>query len=190
VGGILLEEKNGVILAGLGVNLAESPSAALLRADKATSAAVLSAHHLQKLLPAEVDCAAQAEAAVHSVTHKNSCASGQAKVRKEFAGSAFLSPFIVWQHLVSATILEYNHKIQKQSLPDILAGCNQLLAWKGRYVNLTEADGASISGYCQGLGKNGGLLLRCADGRESEYFSGSLSLAAARSHAAPEALPG
>lgn len=40
-GGLLLEEKNGVILAGLGVNLVSSPPEAQLRADGATQAAVL-----------------------------------------------------------------------------------------------------------------------------------------------------
>ena len=45
VGGLLLEERDGVILAGLGINLAEAPPAALMRADRATRAAVLLPHH-------------------------------------------------------------------------------------------------------------------------------------------------
>lgn len=42
VGGILLEERNGTLLAGLGLNLAEAPSPAALRAEAAVPAAALS----------------------------------------------------------------------------------------------------------------------------------------------------
>lgn len=41
VAGLLLEERNGVLMAGLGVNLAEVPSPGEMRADRATEAAVL-----------------------------------------------------------------------------------------------------------------------------------------------------
>ena len=41
VGGILLEERGGVLLAGVGINLAHAPDAALLRRDAATPAGVL-----------------------------------------------------------------------------------------------------------------------------------------------------
>ena len=153
VGGLLLEARNGETLAGLGVNLAECPPAAALRADRATPAAVL--------LPG----------------HARAALSG---TDKEFSGGEDeepLAPFALWRHLVSAAILEYSHSVAGQSLARALAGCGHLLAWKGKAVVLAEADGSLISGLCQGLGDSGGLLLRRADGTLQEYFSGSLSLA-------------
>ena len=154
VGGLLLEARNGETLAGLGVNLAECPPAAVLRADRATPAAVLLPGHARVASPG---------------------AAGESSVCE---GEEPLAPFALWRHLVSAAILEYSHSVAGQSLTKALAGCDRLLAWKGRAVVLTEADGSSISGFCQGLGQNGGLLLRRADGDLQEYFSGSLSLAA------------
>ena len=154
VGGLLLEARNGETLAGLGVNLAECPPAAALRADRATPAAVLLPGHARVASPG---------------------AAGESSVCE---GEEPLAPFALWRHLVSAAILEYSHSVAGQSLTKALAGCDRLLAWKGRAVVLTEADGSSISGFCQGLGQNGGLLLRRADGDLQEYFSGSLSLAA------------
>ena len=41
VAGLLLEERNGLLVAGLGVNLAEIPSSGEMRADRATEAAIL-----------------------------------------------------------------------------------------------------------------------------------------------------
>lgn len=154
VGGLLLEARNGETLAGLGVNLAECPPAAALRADRAAPAAVLLPGHARAASP------------------------GADKESSGGEGEEPLAPFALWRHLVSAAILEYSHSVAGQSLAKALAGCDRLLAWKGRAVVLAEADGSSISGICLGLGKNGGLLLRRADGDLREHFSGSLSLAA------------
>jgi BirA family biotin operon repressor/biotin-[acetyl-CoA-carboxylase] ligase len=41
IGGLLLEERDGILMAGLGINLAEAPPAAELRGQSATRAAVL-----------------------------------------------------------------------------------------------------------------------------------------------------
>ncbi len=154
VGGLLLEARNGETLAGLGVNLAECPPAAALRADRAAPAAVLLPGHARAVSP------------------------GADKKSSGGEGEEPLAPFALWRHLVSAAILEYSHSVAGQDLTTALAGCDRLLSWKGRAVVLAEADGTSVSGFCQGLGKNGGLLLRRADGDMREYFSGSLSLAA------------
>ena len=143
VGGLLLEERDGVILAGLGLNLAECPPAALLRADRATPAAVL--------LPCHA---------------------------RESGAEEPLAPFALWRHLVSAAILEYTCSVAGRSLSRVLDGFERLLAWKGKRVILTEADGSSFSGRYQGLGGKGGLLLQHDDGSENEFCSGSLSLAA------------
>ena len=51
VGGVLLEEKDGVLLAGLGVNLVESPPAASLRQEGATCAGLLPLRAGEKIPP-------------------------------------------------------------------------------------------------------------------------------------------
>ena len=48
IGGILLEERNGILMAGLGINLAEAPTAAELREPGATRAAVLLPDHVDE----------------------------------------------------------------------------------------------------------------------------------------------
>ena len=45
IGGILLEERNGILMAGLGINLAKAPTAAELHRQGATRAAVLLPEH-------------------------------------------------------------------------------------------------------------------------------------------------
>ena len=179
VGGLLLEERSGVILAGLGLNLAECPPAAALRADRATPAAVLLPCHALSPLPglgvetleaergknrAESGSGNRAEASAHE--------SGASETEEP------LAPFALWRHLVSAAILEYTRSVAGQSLPRVFAAFDHLLAWKGRQVTLTEADGSVFSGRYQGLGETGGLVLQSADGGQREFFSGSLSLAA------------
>lgn len=158
VGGLLLEERNGALLAGLGVNLAESPSAALLRADRAAPAAVLLPCHARNSLRA------------------NACGPDAGTEEGGSENEEPLAPFGLWRHLVSAAILGYTRSVQGQSLPRVLAGFSRLLAWRERWVTLTEADGSSFSGWHQGLGETGGLRLLSADGRSHEFFSGSLSL--------------
>lgn len=160
VGGLLLEERDGVILAGLGVNLAESPSMAMLRAGGAAPAAVLPLHAASPSGAGGDDA---------SGVEEGGCERGK-----------LLAPFALWRHLVSAVILEYTHSVEGRSLSRALAGFERLLAWKGRWVTLTEADGSSFSGCYQGLGETGGLRLLSADGHCHEFFSGSLSLTAGR----------
>lgn len=180
VGGLLLEEKDGMILAGLGVNLAESPPAAMLRSERATPAAVLLPCNARRPAPAGVnvpDVGMSPERPVNVRSVKQEPEKRGAPDSPEMEEP--LAPFALWRHLVSATILEYSRSVAGRSLSHALAEFEHLLAWKGRQVTLTEADGSSCSGRYQGLGKNGSLLLRCADGSTQEFFSGSLSLTAA-----------
>ena len=151
VGGILLEERNGVLLAGVGINLVEAPSASLLRAESATRAAIL--------LPTEE-------------TERREAAMGRA----ENSSAEPFAPFALWRSLVSEAILEYTRSVEGKSLPAVLACVDSILAWKGETVTLAEGDGTFFSGRYLGLGEQGGLLLRCTGGEPREIFSGSLSL--------------
>ncbi len=138
VGGILLEERGGVLLAGVGVNIAKAPPPEQLRADHAASAAVLSG--------------------------------------REESSNAPPAPFPLWRSLVRALIQEYICSVAGQSAAGIFAGVNAMLAWKGRAVTLFEGDGSAVSGRLEGVGRQGGVLLRCAGGETRELSSGSLSL--------------
>jgi BirA family biotin operon repressor/biotin-[acetyl-CoA-carboxylase] ligase len=177
VGGILLEEKHGTVLAGLGVNLTESPSAALLRADNATSGAVLLPCHASGVSSDIVSYKVGITGFAQREDWKNYFRQGQEEKVNDCKTPERLIPFVLWRHLVSAVILEYTRTVAGQKLSNILVEFERLLAWKGRHVILTEAGGSACSGYCQGIGPTGGLLLRYTDGSLHEFFSGSLSLA-------------
>ena len=148
VGGILVEEKNGVLLAGLGVNLSEAPSAMFLREHGVGKAAVLLPEHSSEL------CSEIAG----------------------LASDEPLAPFVLWRRLVSEVILAYSRAVQGRGLPEVLDAMDSVLAWKEREVILMEGDEAMLQGHFLGLGPGGGLLLRLGHGERREFFSGSLSL--------------
>lgn len=150
IGGILLEEKNGVLLAGVGINLAEAPPAAQLREHGATRAAVLLPEHAFPQF-------------------QGADAPGRDAVQEPMA------PFILWRRLVSEAILAYIRGVRGRSMPEMLADINNVLAWKDRTVVHTEGNAAKTLGCFLGLGPAGGLLLRLPHGEYREVFSGSLS---------------
>jgi BirA family biotin operon repressor/biotin-[acetyl-CoA-carboxylase] ligase len=149
-GGILLEEKNGILLAGMGVNLVEAPSAAMLREGGATPAAVL--------LPDASHAAAP-------------------WIARLVLAEEPLAPFLLWRQLVSKAILSYSRAVKGRRLPELLSSLDPVLAWKGREVVLYEGTERSLSGRFLGLGPGGGLCLRLEHGETREVFSGSLALA-------------
>ncbi len=151
VGGILLEERQGVLMAGLGVNLAEAPADADLRERRAVGAAVL--------LPE------------HGVPAPDGI-----PLPGRPGGQGALAPFVLWRRLVSEALLVYIRHVQGRSMPEVLAAIERLLAWKGRAVALMDGDEDSLTGHCVGLGPGGGLLLQLSHGERREFFSGSLSL--------------
>jgi biotin-(acetyl-CoA carboxylase) ligase len=180
VGGILLEEKDGVIMAGLGVNIAEMPADSDLRRDRAIGAAVLLPHHAQSV-------------------------PGEGGETEDLP----LAPFSLWRRLVTGAILAYSQRVARGGLAYVRQALNgelsdshssfslsgqgdvrpesrfapggskhavaALLAWKGRRVALM--DGERVEGIFLGVGPNGGALLGPADGERRECFSGSLHLA-------------
>lgn len=176
VGGILLEEKDGVLMAGLGVNLVEAPPEALLRKGHSMRSSVL--------LPD------------HAIKREPGCLSGPAE-GIGWSDDLPLAPFSLWKQLVTRVILEYSGFVARLGLPYVLACLNSpdtfhavhaagegtaygegmpaILAWQGKSVRQSDHD--EISGRCLGVGPCGGLLLALADGKEKEFFSGSFSLA-------------
>jgi BirA family biotin operon repressor/biotin-[acetyl-CoA-carboxylase] ligase len=149
-GGILLEEKKGVLLAGLGVNLAEVPSASLLREGGTVKGALLAPWALRPGLPRTARSVSVGEAP---------------------------APFILWRRLVSEAILAYSRAVEGRSLSDLFSPLDSVLAWKGREVIVREGAKVALSGRVLGFGPGGGLRLRLEQGEIRHVFSGSLALA-------------
>ena len=151
VGGVLLEERDGVLMAGLGVNLAEAPGTALMRGEDSLPAAVL--------LPYNAE--AGSEAREHD---------GADDLEEP------LAPFPLWRLLVSEIILAYTHSVCGRGLAHLLGQVNDSLAWKGRNVVVRDGDASTAKGRFMGLGPCGGMLLRPGPGECRELFSGSIFL--------------
>ena len=151
VGGILLEERNGVLMAGLGVNLAEAPGAAQMREQHSLPAAVLLPHH----------SVAVAE---------------EARCARDDDAEEPLAPFPLWRRLVSEIILAYSHSAAGSDLTHMLCLVDASLAWKGRSVVVRDGNDCTARGRFMGLGPCGGLVLWSGAGERRELFSGSLFL--------------
>jgi BirA family biotin operon repressor/biotin-[acetyl-CoA-carboxylase] ligase len=149
-GGILLEEKKGVLLAGLGVNLVEVPSVSLLREGGTVAGALLAPRALPPVLPG---------------------------VARSVPGKEAPAPFALWRRLVSEAILAYSRAVEGRSLSDLFSSLDSVLAWKGREVIVREGAKAALSGRVLGFGPGGGLRLRLEQGEIRHVFSGSLALA-------------
>ncbi|MDR0339780.1 MAG: hypothetical protein LBH65_05845 [Desulfovibrio sp.] len=149
VGGILLEERDGVLLAGLGLNLAERPDAASVRKDSATPAAVL--------LPPGGYAPGSPDAYAQSPEEP-------------------LAPFPLWRLMAAEMLLAYENAIRGKALAALFERLEGFLAWKGQRVRVVDASEPPVRGSFLGLGPGGGLSLRLDSGSLCEYFSGSLSL--------------
>ena len=181
VGGILLEERDGVLIAGLGLNLSEVPPDSLLRERRALRAGRLLPHHAGDGSAVWMRSARQDD-------------------------DAPFAPFTFWKFLACALIFEYSRTAARHGLSYVLEDLNYgirpevspapscehtvatlrdtcgevscaqpLLAWKDRRVLLYEGENAC--GRLLGVGPGGGVLLGLDNGAEQEFFSGSLSLA-------------
>ena len=136
--GILVEKRNDVLLAGVGINLHTLPDEVQLRSDRATAAGLLG--------PSD-------------------------------GTDSQLSPFALWKALVNEAISLYSHRLTQPAdkiLPDM---ADRFLAWKGKAVTLTDADGNTLSGILKGVSPAGGLLIKQANGSIHERLSGSLARA-------------
>lgn len=147
VGGILLEEREGILLAGMGVNLAEAPDTAA-RLGAATKPGVLLAGH----------CSGD-----------NADAFG--------GQEEHIAPFTLWRRLQVQAILLHEKALKGRDTAAVFAALNGVLAWKDHDVLLSEREGTPVRGRCLGVGPEGGILLSLPHGENQEFFSGSLSLA-------------
>jgi BirA family biotin operon repressor/biotin-[acetyl-CoA-carboxylase] ligase len=133
-GGILLEEREGVLLAGVGINLAHAPDAGDLRR----------------------------EAAVPAGTLFDSCAREPPP------------PFVFWQSLVRAVIVEYTQTVARRGLSEILQDLVPLLAWRNSPITVADGGNIRITGRYEGIGPEGDLLLRLETGEIRSLRNGSL----------------
>ncbi|MDL2267010.1 hypothetical protein LJC46_03370 [Desulfovibrio sp. OttesenSCG-928-G15] len=147
IGGILLEERENVVLAGLGINLCEAPSMAEMREATAVKPGILLAGHCMQPSP------------------------GLFKEENEP-----LPPFGLWRLLARQAVLFYKRSMRGREERQLMLDIDSLLVWKDEDVLFFEQDDAPVNGRCEGLGPGGGIMLRLNNGDRQEFFSGSLSL--------------
>lgn len=168
-GGILLEERNGVLLAGLGVNLMEAPPTHMLRDGYVMRAGRLMPHHACTAKPLDDD--------THLAPYplwKQLVAGMILEYNNSIA--RYGQPFVI------DALNSESGEALSTPVPDMGKqrntpgenGETPLLTWKGQRVLLSEGEG--VHGRMMGVGPGGGLLLRLPGGSEHEFFSGSLSL--------------
>ena len=134
VGGILLEERSGVLIAGIGINVQSAPPADLLRREAAMPAASL---------------------ASSSALRPRACP----------------KPCELWRMLVMRMFSEYNDaKTEFNSAWRREA--EAILLWRHEHVEVRDGSN-TVCGVLEGLGSDGGLLLR-HDGLNEEFFGGDL----------------
>ena len=148
--GILLEERGGVLLAGIGINVRSMPPPSALRAEAALEATCLAA------------CAPDISGISGVCPSPGLSGGGWHNATSE----------ALWQLLVKQMFSAYKngHTFSTQWR----ARAEALLLWRGQRVELRD-DEHSVSGRLAGLGPAGGLCLNM-HGRLEEFFSGSLRL--------------
>ncbi len=147
VGGILLEERQGVIIAGIGINLIKAPSNSQLRHGAALQAGVLpvSSHMEQNL----TSC-------------NNILFSDEISLNER-----------LWLYLVRNMYFCYKHKLPVNWAQIWHHEAEYDLLWLGQRVSLEDTDGV-VTGVLKGLGANGELVL-LVNGQEQYFLSGSLN---------------
>ncbi len=146
VGGILLEERQGVLLAGIGINTLHAPEESILRKNHAFPAGILPP--LEQLKD--------------SITFVNNC---------EFSADAAAAQCL-WLHLVSQVYFCYKKKLLEDAAWKDIA--ETFLLWKGHYVELDDGQ-EIIQGVLHGLGSLGEIILD-VHGQKQQCTSGSLRL--------------
>ncbi len=146
VGGVLLEERQGVLMAGIGLNVQEAPDAKFLRENHALSAG----------------CLPEIDPCKYSVTFLNNSQFSSENPTAE----------CLWLHLVSRLYFWYKKKLPEGITWKDVA--ESVLLWKGQYVELDDGH-ETIQGVLQGLGKLGEICIE-RQGQFQLYTSGSLRL--------------
>ncbi len=148
IGGILLEERQDKLIAGIGINVLHAPQEQDLRKNHALSGGCLPSVLLPK---------------INIIPSNNS----------DFI---YKNPITecLWLHLVSKLYLSYSRELPKAMTWQDLA--QEILLWKGRYVELDDGY-EKTRGILQGLGKLGEIILQVHN-KPQLYSSGSLRLVA------------
>ncbi len=148
VGGILLEERDGVLLAGIGLNIEKSPTEDNLRENHALSAGILPlSQEATQILSSNITLLNNSQ-----FTYKNSKAEG------------------LWIYLVNQLYFWYTEKLPLATA--CLREATECLLWKGEYVQLDDGY-KTFHGILEGLGNAGELCLR-VHGQKYYFTSGSL----------------
>lgn len=152
VGGLLLEERDGQILVGFGLNIQEAPAPGQQRTVHSMPGAILSAA-----------MAPQAQA----------CLLTSAPASSPVAAASFIpSPFCLWQRLVGRAKVVYENELAGKAFAEIMHRADSILAFKGRKVRFVDDD--STEALCLGLGPEGGLMLQFPGKLPEQIFSGSV----------------
>ncbi len=146
VGGILLEERQGILLAGIGINVSHAPQENILRKNHALSAGILP--HISGV--------------VDSVTLLNDSVFDIENAMTQ----------ALWLHLVSHIYFCYKSKLLDDGTWKDLA--ESFLLWHGQHVELDDGQ-EKIYGILHGLGNLGEIVMNI-HGRLQQYTSGSLRL--------------
>lgn len=148
IGGVLLEQRENVVLAGLGINLSEAPALGAMRDGSAVKPGVLLAAHSLQPCPG---------------------LSGEEDEP--------LAPFALWRLLARQVVLFFDRSLKGEDAGQLMRDIDSLLVWKDEAVQFFEQEDCPVHGRCEGLGPGGGILLRLDNGDRQEFFSGSLALA-------------
>ncbi len=149
VGGILLEEKKGVLLAGMGINVQEAPKEQFLRENHALAAGILP----------------QIQGLESIVSIENSIDKNEKLPTNEALAIYLVSQIYFWykKKLLTATA--------EKTWTDL---AEAFLLWKGQEVELTDGQ-ESTQGILQGLGSLGEIILNTR-GHMQQCTNGSLRL--------------
>ncbi len=146
VGGILLEERQGVLMAGIGINVSHAPTDNFLRENYALCAGLLPpTQGLNDML----------------IPINNS----------EFTFKKSLAEQL-WLYLVNQLYFCYKKKLPLATAWRDMA--ERVLLWKGQYVQLDDGH-KTVHGVLQGLSNSGELVLQ-VHGQQQHFISGSLRL--------------
>ncbi len=147
VGGILLEEKQGVIIAGIGINVDSAPSMQFMREQSALAAGTLP--H------------------VSSIENK--------LIQQDSMDFTYVMPLPerLWLYLVRKMYFCYNYKLAQEWDKAWQVEANQSLLWKGQSVCLYDGI-KKICGTLNALGSAGELELVVA-GQKQYFLNGSLN---------------
>ncbi len=146
VGGVLLEERQGVLMAGIGLNIVQAPDVGALREKHALPAGCLPMPTMDQ----------------HYIRLLN----------KSIFSSENPTAECLWLHLVSELDFWYKNKLPMNVTWK--EDAEHVLLWKGHYVELDDGR-EKVYGILQGVGTLGEICIQ-QQGQMHLYTSGSLRL--------------